>query len=159
MLAQLIPALRIVFLTPPPAATPLPSQQQQQQQQQGKGGSKPGFAGFEPQRHMLLLEFDKLANVSGKRTRACAVFVCVCACVCNCMLVTACASECVLYLYAYLSCDLHACAPVYKIVCMYAAGQTAPSLRAVAPCGPRLSPFEPTSSPPPGHFHLTPSLL
>eukprot|EP00967_Tisochrysis_lutea_P069704 scaffold91704_cov22-Tisochrysis_lutea.AAC.1 len=64
MLAQLIPALRTVFLAPPPAS-PLPQQQPLQQQLvQGKGGSKPGYAGFEPQRHMLMLEFDKLANVN-----------------------------------------------------------------------------------------------
>jgi hypothetical protein len=78
MLAQLIPTLRTVFLTPPsssfpvgsPHQPPLPHQQQPQHHQQqqllsqGNGSSKPGFAGFEPQRRMLLLEFDKLANVS-----------------------------------------------------------------------------------------------
>lgn len=76
MLAQLIPSLRTIFLTPPPFTSPqdLSNQQQQPQQlsQQSNGASKPGFAGFEPQRRMLGLEFDKLANVS----------VCASLCVC-----------------------------------------------------------------------------
>lgn len=61
MLAQLVPVLRAIFLAPPPPTHIHHHSHHSNQQQQGT--SKPGFAGSEPQRHMLQLALDKLAQV------------------------------------------------------------------------------------------------